>query len=407
VGRVHRITALGLALLGAGLAWQGVRLRLEGNFGPGPGFFAFWIGVALAALALAWAARPGAVVAGAEDGDLLPRAARARRVGFVLAALAAFAAGLETVGFDLSMLAFLLALMLGLGRDHWPVKLAIAALGSFGLHGLFERVLRVPLPYASLDALRAQGVAYLFVLAPDKHVIYPEHLPASIHRVRPTYRMDELLAYLRQHTDLSVLDLRPALIARKQVEQVYFRTDTHWNDAGAFAGYQDILRAASRAVEGLAPQDRSSFTPVERDEPGGDLAEMLGVPELLRERSTYLEPRTPRRARLLEPPTLREGYEVARVVTEVRDSRLPRLVMFRDSFATRLIPLLSEHFSRAVYLWQYNFDPAVVEAEHPDVVIEEWVGRKLNVQWPYDAVADLEGHKDQGSGFRTGLAIRP
>jgi hypothetical protein len=88
------------------------------------------------------------------------------------------------------------------------------------------------------DVLRAHGIAYLFVLAPDKHVIYPEHLPESIHRVRPTYRMDELLAYLRQHTDLSVLDLRPALIARKQVEQVYFRTDTHWNDAGAFAGYR-------------------------------------------------------------------------------------------------------------------------------------------------------------------------
>jgi hypothetical protein len=227
------------------------------------------------------------------------------------------------------------------------------------------------------DVLRAHGIAYLFVLAPDKHVIYPEHLPESIHRVRPTYRMDELLAYLRQHTDLSVLDLRPALIARKQVEQVYFRTDTHWNDAGAFAGYQDILRAASRAVGSLSPQDRSNFTPVERDEPGGDLAEMLGVPDLLRERSTYLEPRVPRRARLLEPPTLREGYEVARVVTEVPDSKLPRLVMFRDSFATRLIPLLSEHFSRAVYQWQTDVDLDLVAQEKPALVIHEMVGRRL------------------------------
>jgi hypothetical protein len=185
------------------------------------------------------------------------------------------------------------------------------------------------------------------------------------------------VAYLRQHTDLSVLDLRPALIARKQVEQVYFRTDTHWNDAGALAGYQDILRAASRAVGGLSPQDRSNFTPVERDEPGGDLAEMLGVPDLLRERSTYLEPRVPRRARLLEPPTLREGYEVARVVTEVPDSKLPRLVMFRDSFATRLIPLLSEHFSRAVYQWQTDVDLDLVAQEKPALVIHEMVGRRL------------------------------
>ncbi len=227
------------------------------------------------------------------------------------------------------------------------------------------------------DALRAQGIAYLFVLAPDKHVIYPEHLPASIHRVRPMYRMDELIGYLHAHTDLSVLDLRPALLSRKEAEQVYFRTDTHWNDAGAFAGYQAILRAAGQAVPGLAPQERAMFTDVERDEPGGDLAEMLGVSELLRERSRYLEPRLPRRARRLEPPTLREGYEVARVVTEIPDSSLPRLVMFRDSFATRLIPLLSEHFGRAVYQWQNDVDLDLVAQEKPAIVIHEMVGRRL------------------------------
>lgn len=227
------------------------------------------------------------------------------------------------------------------------------------------------------DALRARGIAYLFVLAPDKHVIYPEYLPDSIHRVRATYRMDELIAYLREHTDVTVLDLRPPLLARKQAEQVYFRTDTHWNDAGAFTGYQEILRAASRAVAGITPRERADFTEVEREGPGGDLTEMLGVSALLRERSVYLEPRAPRRARLLEPPTLREGYEVARVVTEVPDPRLPRLVMFRDSFATRLIPFLSEHFSRAVYQWQNDVDLDLVAQERPALVIHEMVGRRL------------------------------
>lgn len=227
------------------------------------------------------------------------------------------------------------------------------------------------------DALRAQGIAYLFVLAPDKHVIYPEHLPESIHRVRPASRMDDLIAYLHAHTDVSVLDLRPALVAHKQSEQVYFRTDTHWNDAGAFAGYQQILRAAGQAVRGIAPQERAAFTDVERDEPGGDLAEMLGVSDLLRERSAYLVPKRPRRARLLEPPTLREGYEVARVVTEIPDSNLPRLVMFRDSFTTRLIPFLSEHFSRAVYQWQNDVDLDLVAQEKPALVIHEIVGRRL------------------------------
>ena len=64
-----------------------------------------------------------------------------------------------------------------------------------------------------------------------------------------------------------------------------------------------------------------------------------------------------------------------RIVTEIPGSTLPRAVIFRDSFTSALAPFLSEHFSRAVYLWQNNFDADDVLKEHADVVIEEIVGR--------------------------------
>ena len=65
----------------------------------------------------------------------------------------------------------------------------------------------------------------------------------------------------------------------------------------------------------------------------------------------------------------------ARVVTEgparsAARGRLPRLVRVGDD------PVPSEHFSRAVYLWQNNFDPQLVIDERPAVVIQEWVGRR-------------------------------
>ena len=63
--------------------------------------------------------------------------------------------------------------------------------------------------------------------------------------------------------------------------------------------------------------------------------------------------------------------------------------MFRDSFATPLIPFLSEHCSRCVYLWQKDIAPEVVRAEQPDLVIHEMVGRRLQSYLPYNAVADL------------------
>ena len=80
---------------------------------------------------------------------------------------------------------------------------------------------------------------------------------------------------------------------------------------------------------------------------------------------------------MVDPPGAEPTSELGRVVTEVADTRLPRAVIFRDSFASRLVPFLSEHFSRAVYLWQNDFDADVVGSEHPDIVIQEIVGRHL------------------------------
>src|SRR5262249_52725581 len=117
--------------------------------------------------------------------------------------------------------------------------------------------------------------------------------------------------------------------------------------------------------------------------PGMDLAGMIGLRAVLRETRLRLLPRRPRRARTVEPPGEEPSAGVGRIVTEIPGSSLPRAVVFRDSFASRLAPFLSEHFSRVVYLWQNNFDADVVRQERPAVLIEEIVGRDLASLAPY------------------------
>jgi alginate O-acetyltransferase complex protein AlgJ len=104
---------------------------------------------------------------------------------------------------------------------------------------------------------------------------------------------------------------------------------------------------------------------------------MMGLTHSLRELDLTLVPRVQRRARVVEPLGAKPTAELGRLVTEIADSSLPRAVIFRDSFASRLVPFLSEHFSRAVYLWQNDFDADDVLKERPDVVIQEIVGRHL------------------------------
>jgi hypothetical protein len=226
------------------------------------------------------------------------------------------------------------------------------------------------------DWLRARGIAYVFTIAPDKHVLYPEAMPATLTRLGEVSRADQLFTAL-QDTGLAV-DVRPRLFEAKAHERIYQKTDTHWNDRGVLVAYQQIIGAVRARVPATSPAwTRDDFEPVERTVEGLDLAAMMGLKRVLREIDLPLVPRRARRARVVEPAGAEPTSEEGRLVTEIDDPSLPRAVIFRDSFVSRLVPFVSEHFSRAVYVWQNDFDAALVTREHPDVVVQEIVGRHL------------------------------
>lgn len=246
------------------------------------------------------------------------------------------------------------------------------------------------------DWLGAQGIAYVFAIAPGKQALYPEFLPPGVHpRGGPT-RVDQVIEALRTRTSVPVLDLRAPLAAAKASgPAIFHRTDTHWNDVGAAVGYRAMLQALP-PVHGLAPPaGPEAFTLTPTPQPGGDLADMLGLTATIRETELRLVPVAARRARIVEPPTRERGFGVPRMVTVVDDASLPRAVFYRDSFGSALIPFLAEHFQRMVALWEYDVVPATIREERPQVVIQEWVGRRLYTRLPYDAiVADAAAAAD-------------
>jgi hypothetical protein len=236
------------------------------------------------------------------------------------------------------------------------------------------------------DWLHARGIAYLFVLAPDKHQVYPEYMPKAIRRA-PYSRMDQLVAHLATHSTVPVLDLRLALRRAKSRERIYHRTDTHWNDRGAYVAYAQILSSLSGSLPNLRPIPPEMFEPHHVRSDGLDLARMMGLTRVLEEDNLTLDWRRPPAAQIVEP--LAHSFDDAdgRVVTVLRDASRPRAVVFHDSFASALMPFLSEHFSRAVYLWQYNVDPDLIDIEQPDIVIQELVGRRLTIT-PFNPFAE-------------------
>lgn len=229
---------------------------------------------------------------------------------------------------------------------------------------------------AERNWLRSREIAFVFLIPPDKHVIYPEELPDDVGQAGPISRTDQVLDAL---SDSGItVDLRPALREAKKADRLYHRTDSHWNERGALVAYQTLVDSIRRQLPSVPPPwSRSDFDAVSRETRGRDLAGMLGLTRVLHEEDLALVPKRPRQARVIEPPGAEPTAEEGLLITEIAGSSLPKAVIVRDSFMSALVPFLSEHFSRAVYVWQNDLDATTIQQEHPDVVIHEIVGRHL------------------------------
>jgi alginate O-acetyltransferase complex protein AlgJ len=232
------------------------------------------------------------------------------------------------------------------------------------------------------DWLAARGISYVVAIVPEKFTIYPEFLPPWVTKSTAPSPYDRVAAAMRADGSVAFIDLRPALREAKARDRVYFKTDSHWNYNGAIVGYEAIMRDVQRALPpgrlpAIVPPRRPPYVPGV-DYYSGDLIGMLGLPGRIREEDVaplgkILADTASRCARRIDADPS-SGFE-----TYVCDQPgLPRAVIYRDSMAISLIPMLAENFSRVVFVASRRLDPALIEREKPDVVIEEMVERSLN-----------------------------
>jgi hypothetical protein len=141
-----------------------------------------------------------------------------------------------------------------------------------------------------LDRLAAyaarSGVAVLFAVAPDKETLYPEYLPGKPDAGGHCDLFAELAVSLAGKRHLRTLDLRTPLEAEKARAQVYFKTDSHWNDVGRWVVTRALLEGAcarGNACPKLPEPSRSTKTF------SGDLAGLIGLASVLTERTVALD----------------------------------------------------------------------------------------------------------------------
>lgn len=226
--------------------------------------------------------------------------------------------------------------------------------------------------------LRARGVTLVVIVAPDKSSIYPEYMPREVKVADRGSRLDDFVAFMRVQGQARVIDLRPALLAARGAHQLYYQTDSHWNDLGAYFASAVILDSLAAEFPALKPRPLSDFD-VGLEEPGNRDLPRISRLWWLEEAGPVLTPRQPTPTSTIYVPlsSVQDMW-----FTRGEDASLPRLLVFRDSFYFWLAKFIEPHFSSSTVV-HYNrlgesstLDDWIDQAR-PDIVILETTERSL------------------------------
>jgi len=213
--------------------------------------------------------------------------------------------------------------------------------------------------------LKSLNIDFYIVIPPNKHTVYKENLPYTLEE-KPT-RFDVLNDYLKERTDFKIIDLRSHILSEKDKE-LYLKTDTHWNEHGAFIGYNVVMNEIAKkrniTKRSINEYDIESKTIGERD-----LDRMINLNQTVA--NTILVPKFEEQAN-----TIISSRNRIHVKNDKRDLKL---LMYRDSFAEAWMDFFNETFGESLYLRGYSVKKGDIKKEQPDVVILEVIERNLTL----------------------------
>lgn len=203
------------------------------------------------------------------------------------------------------------------------------------------------------DGFNALGVDFYVTALPNKEIIYEEYMPDTVARVDEVSRAEQLADYIWDNTDLVYVYPKQALLDAKAEGQIYYQTDTHWNQKGAFVGMQQLMHEAY-GVE-AKNLDSVSFD-ITSNDLAGDLAVIGGVADKYNIDTTYVfDADTADKAQYRD--------EVALVVG--------------DSFSGFLSTIAKGYYKEVHWIYTKDFTMSMLDEYDANVVIWESVERYM------------------------------
>jgi hypothetical protein len=203
-----------------------------------------------------------------------------------------------------------------------------------------------------------RGSEFFFLIAPDKQTVYRHILPRDYQ-----FRQSEFLSGLS-----CLVDVAPQLSTLSTILDVYPRTDSHWNQLGAYIAAQML-----HGRRGLnMPSIPITWLENERI---GDLGNKLDPMEPSARRYAHIRSQSHLMYDNLVPNNgrIRIWSKTRQVVPETKT----KLVFFGDSFSYDVVHFLKEIYDLVVHVHAFAVDYRITDAVAPDLVVAEITERFL------------------------------
>lgn len=220
--------------------------------------------------------------------------------------------------------------------------------------------------------LNEQGKEFIIFIAPNKERIYCDEMPEQYGVPADMYRALQIVEYLRNNTDIRVVYPCDELMqAKESLEQnIYYRTDTHWNWIGGYVGATALMRELGIEMPDILSDEVTITT---GGNTAGDLAGMLNLTKQLAY-TDYMY--------------AVEGYDSHNVENiewdfgtvfiyhaEGADPR--KIYVYRDSFASSMSTYIGSQFTDTYMRHRNTYTYEDFVEQNPDIFVYEIVERSI------------------------------
>ncbi len=241
-------------------------------------------------------------------------------------------------------------------------------------------------------AATGKDTKFIYIICPNPATVYYDEMrsymyPSGTPKKNKTAAW-QFVEALQGEDGFIVPNLYEAFDKYKN-EDIFFRTDTHWSELGAFYAYTELMPLIKKDFKNVKTYSLSDFTVKYTDCTAGDMASFLGASGNMRENTPFLYPKfsdtgayyTARRQSGNSIQTAVGVYPTTSTLNSY-DSSMPTCYYVSDSYGAYFLPYagmsFGKMFGNSGILWNYTMDYELLAREKPDYVMFIYTDRNIN-----------------------------